>query len=188
MGETLNRPAVAPAVAPVDSWFSAVEARAATAGNIFSRRRGEDWDPARISPIVTPAQRAARRQADFARLREAEGLTVADAARRLGVHHKTACGYERAREDRLAEGGAVNGVTGRGAVRAASHRDIPRLCGCTWAPALEAGRVAGWLLAFADRSCPFHGAGRPPAPPKRAVTRPGAGRGARRPAAAGSAA
>jgi hypothetical protein len=55
-----------------------------------------DWDPARIGPIRTPSQRKADRAVRFARLR-GEGLTVAQASRRMGISTETGRAYERER-------------------------------------------------------------------------------------------
>jgi hypothetical protein len=52
------------------------------------------------------------------------------------------------------------GTRERDVTRVASVREISRLCDCEWMPVFARKRVAGWLLAFASRSCRFHG-GRP---------------------------
>ena len=49
-------------------------------------------------------------------------------------------------------------MNGRDVTAVGSVREISRLCECTWAPAYQRKRVAGWRLSFAARACRFHGA------------------------------
>ena len=57
----------------------------------------ENWDPAGLGPIRTQSQKRDERAAEFARLREKEGLGIAAASARVGVNRETGRQYERAR-------------------------------------------------------------------------------------------
>lgn len=95
---------------PIDVRLAAIERAAepkATAA-IFGVRRGRAWDPASIAPVESQAQRAARRLAEFSRLREESGLPVAEAARMIGVSTPRGHVYERQRLARVA--GAERGA------------------------------------------------------------------------------
>jgi hypothetical protein len=159
MAETRNRQAPARTVG-IDARLREISEATEPKGKLY-RRGGEDWDPAKVGPIVTPAQRSSARRAEFDRLRDAVGLTPAQASRAMGVNTETGRRYEQARLER-ATGQArgrcvVNGFTERDVLRVDSVRDISRLCECTWSPMFASRRPAGWLLTFADRSCRFHG-------------------------------
>lgn len=81
----------------------------------YRRFRDPDWNPAasappkeerREAPRLPPAAaraRAARRRAEFARLRTEEGLTTAQAGEAVGISDSHARKYERDRVKALAE-------------------------------------------------------------------------------------
>jgi hypothetical protein len=87
---------------PIDARLRQIAEAGEPRAKGYRRHGDEAWAPGAEGPAETPAQRAERRRAEYARLREAEGLRIGEAARRIGMPVATAYKYERDRKARLA--------------------------------------------------------------------------------------
>jgi hypothetical protein len=96
-------------VVPIDERLRQIEEAAEARGKPYRREGDKDWAPGADGPIETPAQRAGRRRAEYARLR-AEGVRTPEAARLVGISVPTAYAYNRAlKAARAAEGETAGG-------------------------------------------------------------------------------